>query len=144
MQLKKSKINITSPENKTSDAESMVWVDSKLNVHVEKRAQDRFPAYLQARLFYGNIIYTGIVTNLSKNGMFINTKVQFPVNSEFLVVVLLDKRPLKLPIKVRRTAKKENNDNSMMDNGIGIELLDTPQKYLDFVGCCKSSMQHSY
>jgi len=118
--------------------------DERLDTQMERRADERFPDNLQARLFFGNMIYSGKVTNLSKKGMFVSTNVRFPVNTEFMMVVMLNKRTLKLPIKVRRAVKRESAYNSKTDCGIGVELLDAPRNYLDYVGTRKSSMQVSY
>jgi Tfp pilus assembly protein PilZ len=118
--------------------------DEQLDTQSERRAYERFPDNLQARLFFGNMIYAGKVTNLSKKGMFVSTNVRFPVNTEFMMVVLLNNRTLKLPIKVRRSVKRESAYNSRRDCGIGVELLDAPQNYLDYIGTRKSSMQVSY
>ncbi|MBI5663837.1 MAG: PilZ domain-containing protein [Nitrospirae bacterium] len=118
--------------------------DEQLDTQLERRAYERFPDNLQARLFFGNMIYSGMVTNLSKKGMFVSTNVRFPVNTEFMLVVLLNNRTLKLPIKVRRSVKRESAYNSRTDCGIGVELLDAPQNYLDYIGTRKSSMQVSY
>jgi Tfp pilus assembly protein PilZ len=118
--------------------------NGKPDAQVEKRAYERFPVNLQARLFFGNMIYSGMVTNLSRSGMFVSTKVKFPVNSEFIMVVTLNNRALKLPIRVRRAVKKESDYNSKIDSGVGVELLGAPQNYLDFVGTRKSSLQVSY
>ena len=110
----------------------------------ERRAFERFPANIEARLFYGNLIYTGMVTNLSKNGMFVSTRVKFPVKSEFMMVVFLDNRTIKIPVKVRRRVKKENDYYSKTDNGIGVELLEPPQDFLDYVVTRKSPTRFSF
>ena len=135
---------ITTSNKKAIKTASRVNDNGMLTTQLEKRAFERFPANLQARLFFGNMIYSGMVTNLSKNGMFVSTKVKFPVNTEFMMVVLLNNRTLKMSIKVRRAINKEGYFHSEMDSGIGIELLDTPQNYLDYVGTRKSSLQVSY
>jgi hypothetical protein len=81
-----------------------VSADSQgLNEGADRRAFERYPANLQARLFYGNTIYSGMITNLSKSGMFVSTRVKFPVNSEFVMVVNLNNRSMKIPVKVRRS-----------------------------------------
>ncbi|MBI4683480.1 MAG: PilZ domain-containing protein, partial [Nitrospirae bacterium] len=80
---------ITTSNKKEIKTASRVNDNDILTAQVEKRACERYPANLQARLFFGNMIYSGMVTNLSKNGMFVSTKVRFPVNSEFMMVVLL-------------------------------------------------------
>jgi Tfp pilus assembly protein PilZ len=122
-----------------------VSADSQgLNEGADRRAFERYPANLQARLFYGNTIYSGMITNLSKSGMFVSTRVKFPVNSEFVMVVNLNNRSMKIPVKVRRSVKKDSDYYSKADNGIGVELLGIPQCYMEYVGACKSSLHVSY
>ncbi len=135
---------ILTADKKAKKSQSKVWGDGRLNAQVERRAFERFPANLQARLFYGNMIYSGMVTNLSKGGMFVSTNVKFPVNTEFMAVVMLNNRTMKFPIKVRRSIKKEDGYSFRTGGGIGVELLDAPQNYLDYIGARKSSMQMSY
>ncbi len=107
------------------------------NIHAEKRACRRIHANLQARLFYGNLIYTGTVTNLSEKGMFIRTKVQFPVNSVCITLVLVNEQVVKIPVKVKRTAAPESEYST--DCGIGVELVNAPQNYLDYVSASQAS-----
>lgn len=107
---------------------------AELNVQAERRAFERFHTNLEARLFYGKLIYAGKITDLSQKGMFINTNIKFPVSSEFMMVVLLDGQTVKIPIKVIRTSKSDINNDP--ESGIGVELLDTPGIYLDFIGRC--------
>ncbi|NOZ69284.1 MAG: PilZ domain-containing protein [Deferribacteres bacterium] len=111
--------------------------DSRLHIHAERRACRRIPANLQARLFYGNLIYTGTVTNLSEKGMFISTKVRFPVNSVCIMLVLVNGQVVKIPVKVRRTAAREGAYSP--DSGMGVELVNAPQNYLDYVSACQAS-----
>ena len=104
----------------------MVW-------QVERRAHERYSADLDARLFYGNLIYSAKVTDVSRKGMFIKTNIGFPVNSEFMMVFLIDGLTMKMPVKVRRkTAAKRCSDADAM-SGIGVELLDCSTRYMDFV-----------
>ena len=120
-----------------SDNEKKVWREDVLEVQADRRAYERFPAKIDARLFFGNLIYTGKITDLSQSGMFVSTRVGFPVNSEFLMVVLVNDRTIKIPVKVRRKVKNENGYSSG-NNGIGVELVDSPQQYMDFIDNYKS------
>jgi Tfp pilus assembly protein PilZ len=119
--------------------EHKVWADNELNLHMEKRAYRRVPANLQARVLYGNLIYSGKVTDISENGMFINTKVNFPVNAVFILIVLVNDCVTKIPIKVKRTVKSENKHSDNTACGIGVELVNAPQNYLDYVKSCKAA-----
>ncbi|RJQ48245.1 MAG: PilZ domain-containing protein [Nitrospiraceae bacterium] len=105
---------------------------------MERRAYERLSAQLQARMFYGNIVYTGTVTNLSESGMFVTTRMNFPVDSMFIIVVFQNGQTFKIPVKVSRISKA-NHHAGAEDTGIGVTLLNPPRDYLDFVGKCKAS-----
>ncbi len=100
---------------------------------MEKRASERMPINIQSRLFYGNMVYTGTITNLSKNGMFICTKMSFPVDSVLIAIILLEEQTLKIPIKIRRTVRSNNYLNDIEDGGIGVSLLNPSKEYIDFI-----------
>lgn len=119
--------------------EPKVWADEELHLYAEKRAYRRIPADLQARVLYGNLIYSGKVTDISENGMFINTKMTFPVNVVFLLVILVNDSVIKVPIKVKRAVRSEKDHSVNGSNGIGVELVNTPQGYLDYVSDCKAA-----
>lgn len=95
---------------------------------MEKRASDRIPSNQNVRLCFENNISTGTLINISKNGMFVNTKVCFPLKTQFEILLPMGKEILKVPVKVARLSKK----NEIYD-GIGAELIEAPAKYLDFV-----------
>ncbi len=101
---------------------------------MEKRAFERVDTSLSIRYFCGNLFYTGTVRNLSGNGMFISTKVQFPFSSGFELLLPLKKEILRLPVKVTRIVKTDG-----FYNGMGVELLNPDQNYLEFVDTLKSA-----
>lgn len=100
---------------------------------MERRAFKRIPVDIQARLFFGNLVYTGIVTNLSGKGMFIRTRMNFPNDSVLVTSIIINQDTLKLPIRIRRTVKSGNNNVHLDKSGIGVELLNPPGEYKRFV-----------
>ncbi len=101
---------------------------------MERRAYQRTPTYLYARYFYGNLSYTGIITNLSENGMYIKTRKCLPVISKSKVLIPLIDDVLKVPVEIKRVIRMDNG----MCKGMGIELLDRSQNYLELVGSLRS------
>ncbi|MHA2220176.1 MAG: hypothetical protein ACXACY_30205 [Candidatus Hodarchaeales archaeon] len=87
-----------------------------------------------AKYFYGNSLCGGIVINLSKNCLCINTMICFPLNTRFNLFLLLRGEMLKLPVEVKRLDKENGFYNNM-----GVELLYPPQNYLEFVDSLKIS-----
>jgi hypothetical protein len=106
---------------------------------MEKRAFQRVPVSLQSRLFYGNMVYTGIVTDISENGLFISTKMSFPVDSVLIAEVLLDHHYVEVPIQVRRTAKPDSDFKGFEQSGMGVRLLNHSQEYVDFITKVKTA-----
>jgi Tfp pilus assembly protein PilZ len=102
---------------------------------MQKRAFERIPAELQANFFCGNTMYSGTVTNLSENGMFIKTRMCFPFNSKFEILIPLKEEVLKVPTKVSRIEKTEE-----FYDGMGVEVLGPCQNYLEFVNRLKSPL----
>ncbi len=68
------------------------------------------------------------MTDLSETGMFINSEIYFPMKSEFEMLVLLKEDVLRVPVKIIRIVKTGD-----MYEGMGVELLDLPKKYLEHV-----------
>jgi hypothetical protein len=94
---------------------------------MEKRASQRVPVRIEIQCC--NIDCYGIIANLSANGIFIESKkITFPLESQFELCIPLKKDPLTVRVKINRITKS-NGDH----DGIGVEVLDPPQKYLELV-----------
>jgi hypothetical protein len=108
---------------------------------MERRTYERLPAKLQAKLFYGNTTYTGTVSNLSENGMFICTRTSFPVDSIFEITLLQNGKSYKIMVQVRRMAKACGHYPDTEEHGIGVMLLEPPRDYLEFISKCRLPKQ---
>ncbi len=94
---------------------------------LEKRACERIPARINFNCC--NIDCFGTITNLSAKGMFIRSqKMSFPFESQFEICIPLKEEMLKICVKVNRLTKSIG-----YYDGIGVELLNPPQRYLEFV-----------
>jgi hypothetical protein len=51
----------------------------------------------------------------------------------------MDGKVLNIPIRIRRFIRPDDSSGHANESGIGIELLDTPRPYLDFIGRHESS-----
>lgn len=106
-----------------------------LNVRRERRAHVRYPSNMQARFFYGDMVYEGMVTDISEKGMFISTEMRFSQSQVIDVLLMIDKKVLKVPVAVRRSVKHDSDGSG----GVGVELLRTPGRYIDHVAAHISS-----
>ncbi len=103
---------------------------------MDRRASKRIYGKLRVRFFYDDTMYTGIISNLSENGMYIelDTCLYF-YKSNFNVQLMLTNESLDIPVKISRVADKHG-----FYYGMGVELLDPPKQYLDFVACLGFSL----
>jgi hypothetical protein len=100
---------------------------------MEKRSFERIAANVDVRFSYGYIFYTGKISNLSEKGLFIRTRNCLPDNSIVLIMFRVENELLKLLARVKRSAKSGNNHD-----GIGIEILNPQEKYLNYIDSLKS------
>lgn len=106
---------------------------------MEKRALKRLPANLQARIFYGNMVYAGTVSNLTETGMFICTEMSFAVDAMLVSVVLLNSHSVELPVLVKRSGSSKCRPDGVEMSGIGVSILNPPKEYMDFVSVVSAS-----
>lgn len=95
---------------------------------MEKRASDRIYNKIPIRFLFSNTFVAGTATDLSENGMFINTEVYFPMQSKFEILIPLKEEVLKVPVKLIRLAATGN-----IHKGMGVKLLNLPKKYLELI-----------
>jgi hypothetical protein len=95
---------------------------------MQRRAFDRIPVDFKVRYFLGDTACNGTVTNLSENGMYIDTSIDFPFDSNFELVLPMKDKVMKLSAVIRRVVKSEG-----AYRGIGVELVEPPDNYLQFV-----------
>lgn len=102
--------------------------------HLGNRACERIPARIDFSCC--DIDCFGTITNISANGMFIRSqKMSFPFDSQFEICITLKEEVLKVCVKVNRITK-----SSGYYDGIGVELLNPTQKYLELVDSLKSAL----
>jgi hypothetical protein len=95
---------------------------------MEKRAFERMPVTIECHCC--NTEYFGTLVDLSEKGMFIRSqKIRFPLESEFDILIPLNEDMLNVRVKVNRLIKS----NDYYYDGMGVELLNPPTKYLEFL-----------
>jgi Tfp pilus assembly protein PilZ len=91
----------------------------------------RFTKRLEATFSSGGLSYRGILSNISRNGLFIRTNRGFaPGSTVDIELVMPDNKVCRLKGVVKRTTK---TPMSSMKNGMGIELTEKDAAYLNFV-----------
>ncbi len=96
---------------------------------MERRACKRIPASIKVEFCCGNKDYSGTITNLSENGMFISTRdISFPFESKFEIAIPLEEEVLNIPVKISRLLKTGD-----IYDGMGVVILNIPKKYLELL-----------
>ena len=107
---------------------------SEGNNRNQKRCAARIPASLVVKFLHRGSICYGLITDLSENGMRINSGVCLPSNSSLQLLLPLKEEVLELPVKVRRLVETDAFYDIM-----GVEVLKPPQKYIQIVESFKSA-----
>lgn len=95
---------------------------------MDRRASWRIPVRVNLKYYLSNKEYSGTMTNLSENGMFIITKAaSFPEYAQFNVLVPLKQQTLHLSVKHVRTVKINGSC------GIGAEVIGPSDNYIEYV-----------
>ncbi|GBE05206.1 MAG TPA: hypothetical protein ENH31_08760 [Nitrospirae bacterium] len=96
-----------------------------------KRRSTRTIKRLEITFSARGITYKGITSNLSREGIFIRTVKGLPPGITIDVELYLPSgETLKLQAVVKRTIKTPFQS---IKNGMGIEIINPPQKYLEYV-----------
>ena len=103
-----------------------------------QREFERVPSNFKVMFSCFHTDYKGTVTNISENGMFIETgKMSFPFDSSLEILIHLKHKIFKVPVEVCRMAKSKDHYD-----GLGVKLLETPGDYLDLVHTYKMTRQN--
>ena len=86
----------------------MLIEEKYLIIFMDRREYERVNTNFRAQYFFGNALYTGEITNLSEKGMYINTKLCFPFESKFEILIPLVQGVLKVPVRVSRIIKTDD------------------------------------
>jgi hypothetical protein len=96
---------------------------------MDKRTSNRIEVHLQTEIrFSDEIVFPGVITNCSENGMYIRTRTLYLLDSKAEIIIQDEKEMLKIPVKVVRIAIRGN-----IYEGIGVELLHLPENYMEFL-----------
>lgn len=91
----------------------------------------RFTRRLEAIFSFGGLKFSGISSDLSESGLFIRTRHGLTPGSRLDIEVYLPEGKIcRIKGIVRRTVK---TSLSALKNGMGIEIIEKDQNYLDFV-----------
>ncbi len=88
----------------------------------------RMPIRIKVRFMCSDRLYSGIVTNISEKGMFICTDDEFFPDPHFNLSIPLEGEFVNIFAKINRLVNMSEGGY-----GIGVELLDPPIKYIDYV-----------
>jgi len=95
---------------------------------MQRRAFERISVDFKVRYFCGDTAWNGNVTDLSENGMFIDTTIDFPFDSNFELVLPINDEVMKISAVIKRMVKDKG-----VYKGMGVELVDPPENYLQLV-----------
>lgn len=109
---------------------------------MEERAYPRIPSSLDVKILHEGEMFSGIATNISKNGMSLRTYGIVPVSAHSKILLLLD-RIIEVRVTVARAVKLNN-----VYNELGVEISRARIDYISLIekimelNCCGYSQRH--
>lgn len=95
---------------------------------IQRRTAHRKTVNIGIRYFFSNTNYSGIVTDLSVQGMFNQSFITLPSGALFPIIIRNEREVLIEHVRVRHLANKNNDIR-----GMGVEILYPSQGYSEFV-----------
>lgn len=99
---------------------------------MEKRAFERIKTNIPVTYYCEQMLYTGLIKNLSENGMYISTTNFLPCKDKIEMIIPLKKAVTTFKSRIRRI--KRINESRFY---IGVEILNPPASFIEFVADLK-------
>ena len=106
------------------------------DIKEQRRISKRVPSSLVVKFLQDDALCYGIVTNISDNGMCIQSGNCLPCDSQIKLQIPLKDTLLEVPVKVMRVVKTDDFYETM-----GVELLKPTKKYLKIVDSIRMSLE---
>ncbi len=103
---------------------------------MENRSFARTDTHLPVKYYCDNTLYTGIIKNISENGMYICTSNFLPCTDMIEMLIPLQEKVSRFFVKIRRIEKV--NDSKL---NVGIEIIDPPESYVEYVEGLKAAVR---
>ncbi len=98
---------------------------------MQKRRSPRRIKRLEIKFVSDDVVYRGITSDISHEGIFIRTKKGLPPETIIEMDLFLPTgEVINLRGRVKRTIKTLYTE---IKNGMGVELIDVPLKYLEYI-----------
>ncbi len=110
-----------------------------MNRRIEKRLEKSLLAYTDGN---GSQLL-GIISNISKNGIFIESNKILDVDSEISFVLAIYNEFYPVKGEVRWVRRPEDQSSANVPTGMGIHLKETPREFLNYVEYVKYQGNHS-
>ena len=96
---------------------------------MEKRTSKRIQANINVKFYFCNKEYSGTVTNLSENGMLINSReICFPFEPDIEVSISIKGEILRISSRLVRIIT-----SPAFNDGIAVKFSNPPQNYLELI-----------
>ena len=95
---------------------------------MEKRAYERFPAFLSAKLLYDDSFYDALILNMSQSGIYFIAKIDLLSGLNIEMSIPLESTEIKVPCKIVRIS-----ETGITSYRFGAELLRPSQEYIKFI-----------
>jgi len=99
-----------------------------------KRKEKRFIKNMLVYLKNDSFEYLGMTANLSKTGMFVESRKIMPLKSELDIILASDKKELfNIKAEVMWSKSDDNRSSGPIPMGMGLKIFEAPAEYWNFM-----------
>lgn len=97
--------------------------------HRRKQLFQRFNRRVTCDLLVHGRMYTGLVTNMSANGLYVRTRQQPGVGDMLRLVLHEEDGELELDVRVARNHRMSAHNTTGIPSGLGLSIVTAPERY---------------
>ncbi len=118
---------------------------SKENIsELKKRREPRLPKNLLAYSDDDDYNLLGVIGNVSKNGIFIESEKPLTFGDQISFVLAITNEIYRLKGEVKWMRKPDESSNHLYPAGIGIRITEAPAEFLNYVEYLKYETSHLF
>ena len=109
---------------------------------MKKRTESRLKKSLLAYTNKDDFELLGVISNISRNGIFIESSKNFDLGNEISFVLAIYDELYDLKGEIRWKKTEDNHEIANISTGLGIRLTEAPVEYLNYVEYIKYQMRN--
>ena len=128
-------------EDRITDSKITPVQKNKIHLNTEKRGEKRIKKKLLLNINGEDFVELAITSDISKNGLFIESANILPLNKEIVVLLKTEEDLFDLTCEVKWIKRPSKLFFKDKKGGMGVKIIEAPVEYLNYVAYTKYEPQ---